>query len=171
MAAATPAPPSPSDSISAKGGSAPTIRHPLWMGGSGCGCPLSSSKSYVVNHSSVAPSLSTLSRAERAQASERYYCPAKAGRGREKILWSLVRRIICPCPTHPCAGRRAAWWRLSVSLGLILYGIPDYFKKLSLHLNCTFIFNDSCHYWRNHLVDNETLWNDDRISHKFCIRR
>src|SRR3989344_3719872 len=85
------------------------------MGGSGCGCLLSSSRSYVVYHSSVAPSLSTSYRAKREQASERCYCPAKAGRGMGE-KWSLVRRLICPCPStrayspecsHPCAGRRA----------------------------------------------------------------
>src|SRR3989344_4468362 len=36
-------------------------------------CPLSSSKSYVVNHNLSGAIMSTLSRAERAEARERYY--------------------------------------------------------------------------------------------------
>src|SRR3989344_8069517 len=107
------------------------------MGGSGCGCPLSSSRSYVVYHSSVAPSLSTSYRAERAQASERYYCPAKAGRIREKLVAGAAYYL--PLPQHsgaytrvlpPMRGQESRKRLYSLDLWSILDVCSDFISML-----------------------------------------
>ena len=115
VAAALPAPPSPSDSISAKGGSAPAIQHSSMDGRAGCGARSAPPEVmwYIIalwRH--PCPLLTELSGHRRQSAI--IVPPRRDGYGRS---WSLVRHITCPCPStrartpecsHPCAGKRAA---------------------------------------------------------------
>src|SRR3989338_10398244 len=95
VAAATPAPPSPSDSISAKGGSAlgqltSTMDGRVWMR-----VPAQLLQKLCGYSTLIAAIMSTSYRAELAQASERYYYVPPGGGTRKKIQGT---------ETHPFAG-------------------------------------------------------------------